>query len=156
MTAAGSFALLLPPLDVPHPATTTAASRKRTTNRTFRIALHRRACVQPQRRVRTHVPRRPTATHTARTEAASRPQDGVQNADSQRIVQRRPNRRPTTSHRETPARRPVSGGSHRSRGHPWDEMCKKGCSVGESGVQVPIPDRGGGAPPTPPPRSGSI
>ena len=31
-------------------------------------------------------------------------------------------------------------------------MCKLGCVVGESGIATPIPDRGGGAPPTPPPR----
>ena len=42
------------------------------------------------------------------------------------------------------------------RGHLWERVCNWGCLVGESGVRSPTADRGGGAPPTPPPRPADL
>src|SRR3954447_17313767 len=47
----------------------------------------------------------------------------------------------------------VSGRAGGTGARWWDFLCDWGCFVGGSGIQVPLPDRGGGAPPTPPPRS---
>src|SRR3954447_14071521 len=47
----------------------------------------------------------------------------------------------------------VSGRAGATGAREWDFLCEWGCFVGGSGIQVPTTDRGGGAPPTPPPRS---
>ena len=66
----------------------------------------------------------------------------------------RPGRRPSPTAR-SPMSTAIPGRAGSDEERPWEKMCRMGCLVGGCGVEVSAADRGGGAPPTPPPRSAS-
>ena len=155
ISAAGSSSPPLP-LEEPQPAAIAALSastRVRTSRRVVFIATHRRRRVQPQRRSMDGYPTAPHGGTRRRTEgAAEAARTRAERRSARRLAQVRRRSPHDPPRAESPAFRRFRW---RASGRRWTSVggnVQVGLRCGGKWGRTPIADRGGGAPPTPPPR----